>query len=93
MPNALLQPLHAGHPELAPQLLITRGQLRARFLCKSRTPRCYCKGMGLPCPSAGRRATSFPVVKNLVVDRSGLERIIAAGGYIAQTHAKPHSTR
>lgn len=28
------------------------------------------------------RARAFPVVKDLVVDRSGLDRIIAAGGYI-----------
>jgi succinate dehydrogenase / fumarate reductase iron-sulfur subunit len=28
------------------------------------------------------RATSFPVVKDLVVDRSPLDRIVAAGGYI-----------
>ncbi len=29
------------------------------------------------------RATGFPVIKDLVVDRSALDRIIAAGGYIS----------
>lgn len=29
-----------------------------------------------------RRAAPFPVVKDRVVDRSGLDRIIAADGYI-----------
>jgi succinate dehydrogenase / fumarate reductase iron-sulfur subunit len=29
------------------------------------------------------RARAFPVVKDLVVDRSGLDRIIAAGGYVS----------
>lgn len=29
------------------------------------------------------RATAFPVVKDLVVDRSAFDRVIAAGGYIA----------
>lgn len=29
------------------------------------------------------RATAFPIVKDLVVDRSALDRIIAAGGYIS----------
>lgn len=29
------------------------------------------------------RATAFPVIKDLVVDRSALDRIIAAGGYIS----------
>ncbi|WP_425824953.1 succinate dehydrogenase/fumarate reductase iron-sulfur subunit [Streptomyces fractus] len=41
------------------------------------------------------RASVFPVVKDLVVDRSALDRIIAAGGYIsAPTGAAPeaHST-
>src|SRR5262245_29700810 len=31
------------------------------------------------------RARAFPVVKDLVVDRSALDRIIAAGGYIPVT--------
>lgn len=29
------------------------------------------------------RATSFPVIKDLVVDRSGFDRIIQAGGYVS----------
>jgi len=29
------------------------------------------------------RAKAFPVVKDLVVDRSGLDRIVAAGGYVS----------
>src|SRR5262249_18046677 len=29
------------------------------------------------------RATAFPIIKDLVVDRSAFDRIIAAGGYIA----------
>ena len=29
------------------------------------------------------RATAFPVLKDLIVDRSGLDRIIEAGGYVA----------
>lgn len=36
------------------------------------------------------RASAFPVIKDLVVDRSGLDRIIAAGGYIsARTGSAP----
>ena len=36
------------------------------------------------------RAKAFPVVKDLVVDRSAFDRIIAAGGYIsANTGASP----
>jgi len=36
------------------------------------------------------RAAPFPVIKDLVVDRSGFDRIIAAGGYItAPTGAAP----
>ena len=36
------------------------------------------------------RAKAFPVVRDLVVDRSGLDRIIAAGGYIsARTGGDP----
>ena len=36
------------------------------------------------------RATAFPVIKDLVVDRSALDRIIAAGGYISvNTGAAP----
>lgn len=41
------------------------------------------------------RATAFPVIKDLVVDRSALDRIIQAGGYISvNTGAAPdaHST-
>ena len=32
------------------------------------------------------RAKAFPVVKDLVVDRSAFDRIIAAGGYISRLH-------
>ena len=36
------------------------------------------------------RATAFPVIKDLVVDRSALDRIVAAGGYISvRTGAAP----
>lgn len=36
------------------------------------------------------RATAFPIIRDLVVDRSALDRIIAAGGYIsAYTGAAP----
>lgn len=42
------------------------------------------------------RAKAFPVIKDLVVDRSGLDRIISAGGYISaptgsapEAHATP----
>lgn len=35
------------------------------------------------------RAKSFPVIKDLVVDRSALDRIIQAGGYVS-TKAGPH---
>ncbi len=36
------------------------------------------------------RATAFPVLRDLIVDRSGLDRIIAAGGYIsASTGSAP----
>jgi len=35
------------------------------------------------------RAKSFPVVKDLVVDRSAFDRIIAAGGYVS-TKSGPH---
>jgi succinate dehydrogenase / fumarate reductase iron-sulfur subunit len=36
------------------------------------------------------RATAFPVVKDLVVDRTALDRIIAAGGYVSlQTGSAP----
>ena len=39
------------------------------------------------------RAAAFPVVKDLVVDRSAFDRIIAAGGYIsAPTGARPRRT-
>ena len=37
------------------------------------------------------RARAFPVVKDLVVDRTALDRIIAAGGYI--TRARPAAPR
>jgi len=38
------------------------------------------------------RAASFPVVKDLVVDRGALDRIIAAGGYIsANTGSAPEA--
>ncbi|HET7586306.1 MAG TPA: succinate dehydrogenase/fumarate reductase iron-sulfur subunit [Gemmatimonadaceae bacterium] len=38
------------------------------------------------------RATAFPVVKDLVVDRSALDRIIAAGGYVsARTGSAPEA--
>ncbi|OPC84449.1 succinate dehydrogenase [Embleya scabrispora] len=38
------------------------------------------------------RAAAFPVVKDLVVDRSGLDRIIEAGGYVtAPTGAAPEA--
>ena len=35
------------------------------------------------------RATAFPVVKDLVTDRSAFDRIIAAGGYISVRTASP----
>lgn len=35
------------------------------------------------------RANAFPVVKDLVVDRSALDRIIAAGGYISVNTGSP----
>ncbi len=36
------------------------------------------------------RATAFPVIKDLIVDRSALDRIVAAGGYIsARTGSAP----
>jgi succinate dehydrogenase / fumarate reductase iron-sulfur subunit len=36
------------------------------------------------------RATAFPVIKDLVVDRTALDRIVAAGGYISvRTGAAP----
>lgn len=31
------------------------------------------------------RAQAFPVIKDLIVDRSALDRIIAAGGYVSET--------
>lgn len=38
------------------------------------------------------RARAFPVIKDLVVDRSGLDRIIEAGGYVsANTGAAPEA--
>jgi len=38
------------------------------------------------------RATAFPVIKDLVVDRSAFDRIIAAGGYIsARTGSAPEA--
>ncbi len=36
------------------------------------------------------RASAFPVVKDLVVDRSAFDRIIAAGGYVS-TKSGPHA--
>jgi succinate dehydrogenase / fumarate reductase iron-sulfur subunit len=35
------------------------------------------------------RATAFPVIKDLVTDRSALDRIIAAGGYISINTGNP----
>jgi succinate dehydrogenase / fumarate reductase iron-sulfur subunit len=35
------------------------------------------------------RAKAFPVIKDLIVDRSALERIIAAGGYISAPTGSP----
>ena len=38
------------------------------------------------------RARAFPVVKDLVVDRSAFDRIIAAGGYVSvNTGAAPEA--
>ncbi|MEO1592571.1 MAG: succinate dehydrogenase/fumarate reductase iron-sulfur subunit [Cyanobacteria bacterium J06632_22] len=38
------------------------------------------------------RATAFPIVKDLVVDRSALDRIVAAGGYVSvKTGAAPEA--
>ncbi|HMS52333.1 MAG TPA: 2Fe-2S iron-sulfur cluster-binding protein [Chitinophagales bacterium] len=35
------------------------------------------------------RAEAFPVIKDLVVDRSSFDRIIQAGGYISVNTRKP----
>src|SRR5687768_15468532 len=35
------------------------------------------------------RATAFPVIRDLVVDRSALDRIIAAGGYVSVNTGNP----
>lgn len=38
------------------------------------------------------RARAFPVIRDLIVDRSALDRIIAAGGYVStQTNAAPEA--
>ena len=39
------------------------------------------------------RARAFPVIKDLVVDRSALDRIIAAGGYISASTGSAATTR
>ena len=38
------------------------------------------------------RARAFPIIHDLVVDRSALDRIIEAGGYITRTHRRPRPT-
>ena len=39
--------------------------------------------METPSPSNRWRASAFPVVKDLAVDRSAFDRVIQAGGYIS----------
>ena len=34
------------------------------------------------------RAKAFPIIKDLVVDRSAFDRIIQAGGYITRAHGQ-----
>lgn len=57
-----------------PRQLTTACQLHMRSFAQDRVDEIWIEPW---------RAKAFPVVKDLVVDRSGLDRIIAAGGYVS----------
>ena len=57
-----------------PRQLTTACQLHMRSFAQDRVDEIWIEPW---------RAKAFPVVKDLVVDRSGLDRIVAAGGYVS----------
>ena len=73
-----------------------------RFLDQRRAPRPSSRHDRLPAPHAilqGRRnldpravaRRAFPIIKDLVVDRSAFDRIIQAGGYICPDRQRPRA--